>query len=286
MASTVWKGYLTFGLVSAPVRLYVAARSKSVRFNQLYRRRAPEGLPHLNSEFVTALSVSPEPSDNQPASIGSSPAPSASQISHVVQELRPAGEQEAIDREDLVKGYPYGPDQYVILEKSEIQSLVPKTSATMDLQRFVKLGEIDPLFFERSYYLAPDPTGEKAYALLFHAMRRTGYCGVAKVAMHRREHVVILRPHEHGIVAHTMYYVDEIRDAPVTPIDSASITQKEVVVAEAFIKALAGPFEPGSFRDEYRAGIEALIQGKAHGEEVIAPNPGSKATTSTRSERA
>jgi DNA end-binding protein Ku len=263
MAATVWKGHLTFGLVSIPVRLHAAARSKSVRFNQLYRRSAPaiESQPDENIRSLSEISP-----------FSSSSVPSANLFSRVTQELRSAGEQ-PINREDLVKGYEYSPDQYVVVEKSEIENLVPKTSTTMDLHRFVKLSEIDPLFFERSYYVAPESGGEKPYALLLQAMQRTGYCGVANVAMHRREHVVILRPHEERILAHTMFYIDEIREAPDLSIDRSLVTEKELGLAEAFIKALAGPFEPESFRDEYRESLKSLIDAKVQGQEVLHPAP-------------
>ena len=112
----------------------------------------------------------------------------------------------------------------------------------MDLQQFVKLSEVDPIFFERSYYIAPEPGAEKACAHLFTAMRRTGYCGVASLAMHRRQHIVIMRPDEHRILAHTMYYVDEIRDASNPSVESSSVSEKELRLAEAFINALAGHF--------------------------------------------
>jgi DNA end-binding protein Ku len=148
----------------------------------------------------------------------------------------------------------------------------------MDLQHFVKLSEVDPIFFERSYYVAPETGGEKAYTLLFEAMRRTGYCGVATVAMHRRQHVIILRPDQQMIVAHTMYYVDEIREAPEAVVDSIEVPEKELRLAETFIRALAGPFQPETFRDEYRAGLESLIEEKVRVEEVIAPTA-ARATT-------
>jgi DNA end-binding protein Ku len=201
-----------------------------------------------------------------------SPPPNAGQLLPVTQEFRALGEENTVDTENLVKGYKYGPDQYVVVEKDEIQKLTPETSTTMDLQHFVKLSEVDPTFFERSYYVAAETGGEKAYALLLQAMLRTGYCGVATVAMHRRQHVIILRPRQQMIVAHTMYYVDEIRDAPKLSLDTTEVSEKELRLAEAFIRALAGPFHPEDFRDEYRSSLESLIQGKVHAGEVSAPS--------------
>ena len=284
MSSTVWKGFLTFGLVSVPVRLSVAARSKSIHFNRLYRRRTVEAETKLDWPGVTKSRSDPKVPDNVlpilrvPSPVSSSPAASATQLSRVTQEFRPAGEENAIDPADLVQGYEYRPNQYVGVEKNEIQDLVPKTSTTMDLQQFVKLSEVDPIFFERSYYIAPEPGAEKACALLFTAMRRTGYCGVASLAMHRRQHIVILRPDEHRILAHTMYYVDEIRDASNPSVESSSVSEKELRLAEAFINALAGPFRPQNFRDEYRASLASLIEGKVRAHELIEPVP-TRATT-------
>lgn len=270
MASTVWKGYLTFGLVSIPVRLYAAARSKSIRFNELYRHSPSAATEASESDFTAAPSANVGPGESMQLT-GSSPSGTAAEISRVTHEFHPAGEQRRIERQDLVKGYQYSPGQYVVLEKSEIQRLVPKTSTTMDLFRFIKLSEVDPIFFERSYYVAPESDAEKPYALLFQAMQRSGYCGLANVAMHRREHIVVLRPHDDGILAHTMYYVDEVRDAPDTSTGTVAVTDKELNLAESFIKALAGSFEPDHFRDEYRARIQALIQGKVRAEKGIAP---------------
>jgi len=268
MPSTVWKGFLTFGLVSIPVRLYAAARSKSIHFNRMYRREKPSPEQEIDApEIEENLSTARSPGNLVPFSPArslpsSSPAVSAAGVSRVTQEFRPVGEEGAINPADLVRGYEYRPNEYVVVEKDEIQDLTPKTSTNMDLQQFVKLSEVDPLYLERSYYVAPEPSGEKAYALLFKAMQRTDYCGLASVAMHRRQHIVILRPDKFRIVAHTMYYVDEIREGPNIPLDTNSASEKELRLAEAFINALARPFRPENFRDEYRVGLESLIEGK------------------------
>jgi DNA end-binding protein Ku len=283
MPSSVWKGFLTFGLVSVPVRLYAAARSRSIHFN---RRGTPAVGKELDWPEVTENRNQPAPPDNVlpfsgvRSSPSSSPAASAAELSPVTQEFRPVGEENAISTADLVQGYQYSPNQYVVVEKSEIQNLVPKTSTTMDLQQFVKLSEVDPIFFERSYYVAPEAGGEKAYSLLFQAMQRTGYCGIASVAMHRRQHIVILRPDEHRILAHTMYYMDEIRDGPDISAASNLVSEKELRLTEVFINALARPFRPENFRDEYRAGLESLIEGKVRADEGITPVP-TRATTKT-----
>ena len=192
MASTVWKGYLTFGLLSLPVKLYSAARAESVSFNQLHK------------------------TDN----------------SRVKQVLYCQLEDKPITRAEIVKGYEYEKDKYVVIEDEEIKKVAPKTAKTMEVLEFVKATEVDPIYFEASYYLAPDEAGEKPYALLFEALRETGMVGVASIAMHNREHVVILRPGGKGILLHTMYYNDEIRQVEEFRTDTSVIKDKELALAK------------------------------------------------------
>src|SRR3954469_15563948 len=168
MASTVWKGHLTFGLVSLPVKLYSAARSETVSFNQLHK--------HDNSR--------------------------------VKQVLYCQAEDKPVPRSELVKGFEYEKDKYVVIDEEDIKKVAPKTAKTMEILEFVKADEVDTVFYESSYYLAPDEAGEKPYALLFQALKRSGFVGIAKIAMHNREHIVILRPGNKGILLHTMYYED------------------------------------------------------------------------------
>src|SRR5574341_1279632 len=149
MASTVWKGHMTFGLVSLPVKLYSAARSETVSFNQLHK----------------------------------------ADHSRVKQVLYCQLEDKPVPRAELVKGYEYEKDKYVVIEDEEIKKVAPKTAKTMEILEFVKSSEVDPIFLESSYYLAPDEAGEKPYTLLFEALRRSGYVGLAKVAKIGRAHV-------------------------------------------------------------------------------------------------
>src|SRR5579884_1116426 len=152
MASTVWKGHLTFGLVSFPVRLYSAARSETISFHQLHK----------------------------------------ADHSRIKQVIYCQSEDKPIQRSEIVKGYEYEKDRYVVIEDEDIKKVAPKTARVMEILEFVKSSEVDPVYFESSYYMSPDDAGEKPYALLFDALRRTGYVGIAKVAMHNREHIVIL----------------------------------------------------------------------------------------------
>jgi DNA end-binding protein Ku len=229
MASTVWKGYLTFGLLSLPVKLYSAARSESVSFNQLHK------------------------ADN----------------SRVKQVLYCQLEDKPIPRSEIVKGYEYEKDKYVVIDEEEVKKVAPKTAKTMEVLEFVKAADVDPIYFETSYYLAPDEAGEKPYALLFEALRKTGSVGVAKISMHNREHIVILRPGGKGILLHTMYYRDEIRQVEEFRTDTSAIKEKELELAVNLVESLEAAFEPEKYKDNYRENLMAMIQAKVRGEEIV-----------------
>ncbi|HTP89848.1 MAG TPA: Ku protein, partial [Bryobacteraceae bacterium] len=171
MAASVWKGHLTFGLVTIPVRLFSAARSETISFNMLHKD------DHSRIRQVTYCQLEDKP----------------------------------IARSETVKGYEYEKDHYVVVEDEEIRKVAPKTAKVMEILEFVKADQVDPIYLESSYYVAPEEGGEKAYALLFTALKESGYYALAKVAMHNREHIIVMRPGDKGIVSHTMYFQDEIR---------------------------------------------------------------------------
>ena len=234
MASTVWKGHLTFGLVSFPVKLYSAARSESISFNQLHK----------------------------------------SDGSRVRQVLYCAAEDKPIPRTEIVKGYEYEKDHYVVIEDEEIKKVAPQTAKVMEIQEFVKADAVDPIYLETSYYMAPDEAGEKPYALLFDALKKTGYMGIAKVTMHNREHVVILRPGANGVLLHTMYYTHEIRKVDEFRTDLSLVKEKELALAQSLVEALAAEFEPDKYKDSYRENLLQMIESKKEGREVVAtPEP-------------
>jgi DNA end-binding protein Ku len=234
MASTVWKGHLTFGLVSFPVRLYSAARSESISFNQLHK--------HDNSRIKQVLYCQ--------------------------------AEDKPIPRSEIVKGFEYEKDRYVVVEDEEIKKVAPATAKVMEILEFVKSDEVDPIYLETSYYMAPDEAGEKPYALLFEALTKTGYSGIAKIAMHNREHIVVLRPGEKGVLMHTMYYTHEIRQVDEFRTDRTLVKDKELALATNLIEALAGTFDPSKYTDEYRDNLLRMIEAKKAGEEVVAtPEP-------------
>jgi DNA end-binding protein Ku len=203
MPSIVWKGHLTFGLVSIPVKLFRAARRERVRLHYVHRPE-PADPPAVEPISMRA----PEPSKSEPGSprfevappkAGPEMAPPAVPVTRVRQSLVTAGDEQPISRADVLRGYEVEPDQYVTVDREELRSLQRRTSANMEIVRSVRLSEIDPVFFETSYYVVPDRGGEKPFAILFEALKETQHVALARVGMYGREHVVIVRPGERGI---------------------------------------------------------------------------------------
>ena len=234
MASTVWKGHLSFGLVSFPVKLYSAARGESIHFNQLHKTDG----------------------------------------SRVRQVLYCATEDKPIPRDEIVKGYEYEKDRYVVIDDADIKKVAPPTAKMMEILEFVKAADVDPIYFETSYYMAPEEAGEKPYALLFDALKKTGYMGIAKLAMHNREHIVVLRPGEKGVMLHTMYYTSEIRKVDEFRTDLSLVKDKELALAINLIEALVAEFEPEKYTDGYRDNILQMVDAKKQGQVVVeTPTP-------------
>lgn len=285
MASTVWKGYLTFGLVSIPVKLSRAARPEKVSFRQL---QASTGARVRQALVSTAPEPEPEPDPepvlrNEPEPVRG-PAPRLKTAPFIV----PSGVPPApapppppepeppreLQRADIVKGFEYAKDQYVTLTKEELAEITPKTAREMQILEFVRLADVDPVYFETSYYVSPDKGGERAYSLLFEALRQSGLVGVAQLAMHNREHVVMLRPGRRGIILHTMFYEAEIRQDDEFRADTSGVSQKELDLALLLVRNLEAAFEPAKYRDTYKEQVESLIQAKIAGQETVsAPAP-------------
>jgi DNA end-binding protein Ku len=274
MPSIVWKGHLTFGLVSIPVKLYRAARRERVRLHYLHRPEVVEPSPDApvvnpvdlatrasgrRSQDLEALQPRTEP---EPVSAPLAP------ISRVRQALISSTEEQPIQRAEVLKGYEIEPDRYVVFDQQELKGLQRKTSPNMEIVRSVRLSEIDPVFFETSYYVVPDRGGEKAYAILFAALQASGHVALAKVGMYGREHVVIIRPGKYGMLAHTMFYTDEIRFENEFRTDVQSVGAKEFELAKIFLEALQAPFSPEEFKDVYREELQAMIAKKVEQAEV------------------
>ena len=228
MASTVWKGHITFGLISIPVRMSAAARGERISFNQLHkvchsRLKQPLFCPVCNRQ---------------------------------------------VERSEIVKGYEYEKDQYVLFNEDELDKIEPPSAKVMEILEFVKLDEMDPLYFDASYYVTPEDAGVKAYKLLLNAMKDSGYGAIAKLTMHQREHIVILRPGSKGMTLHTMYYSNEIRAAEPVNIDKVELKDQEKKLANQLIESLAAPFAPQKYHDEYQDNVRAMISAKLKGQEV------------------
>jgi DNA end-binding protein Ku len=178
-----------------------------------------------------------------------------------------------VPRSEIMRGYEYQPEQYVLVTDEELQRITPHTSSDIEIQEFVHLREIDPVYFETSYYVAPDRVGEKPYALLYAALQKTGYVALAQIAMHRREHVAVIRAGDRGILMHTMFYANEVRKGQEPKADPALVANKELDLAVKLIEALATKFEPEKFKDKYREQVEALIAGKIQRQETAAGRP-------------
>lgn len=229
-AGTVWKGYIAFGLVSIPVRLHPAARAEHVSFHLVHAK------------------------DN----------------TRVKQQLWCPTDERAVPREELVNGYEIKKGKFVQVTDEELKKIAPKSTETMEISSFVELADVDPIYYDTSYYVAPEAAGKKAYRLLVAAMEKTGYAAVAKVGMHRREYIVVIRPHQNGLALHTLHYRNEVRAVPAQEKNGAKVDSREVEMAESLIKKLAGPFKPEKFEDEYRTRVQKLIDAKAKGKELKA----------------
>ena len=228
MASSVWTGYLTFGLISMPVRLYSGARSERVSFHMLHR------------------------DDNV----------------RVKQQLYCPEENKVVERSEIVKGYEYEKGQYVIIEPEEIKKIEPKTSKSMEILEFVKAEEIDPLYFESSYYLMPEEAGRRPYALLSKALKDSKFVAISKLTMHNREYTCFLRPYEGGMMLHTMYYEDEVRRLKEFDPPKAELKEGELKIAHQLIEALEGTFELSKYRDTFEENLKELIKARVEGKEI------------------
>lgn len=228
MPASVWTGYLTFGLISMPVRLFSGARGEHVSFHMLHRK----------------------------------------DLSRVKQQLWCPVDEEVIERSDTVKGYEYRKGEYVVIEPEEIKKIEPRTAKAMEILEFVPSDQVDPIYFESSYYMTPEDAGKRPYALLTKAMKDTNFLAIAKLTMHNREYTVILRPHEGGMMLHTMYYEDEVRKMDKFGAEDVELKDAEVKVARQLIEALAADFEPGKYHDTFQENLKELIQARLEGKEI------------------
>jgi len=226
---TIWKGAISFGLVTIPVRVYGATEAKSLRFHQLH---APDG---GRIRYKRVCSV----------------------------------DGEEVDYSEIVKGYEYEKDHYVTLTDEELDALPVTTARAIEIERFVEGDEIDPIYFQKAYYLVPEGTGVKAYHLLREAMADDGKVALAKVAFRDKEHLATLRLRDKVFVLETMFWPDEIRAARFEELDEqVELRPQEIRMARSLIESLTDEFKPQDFRDDYRAALEDLVAKKVQGEEI------------------
>jgi DNA end-binding protein Ku len=228
MAATVWKGFISFGLVSFPVRLFAAARAETVHFHMLHKKDQ----------------------------------------SRVKEVWYCAEENKPVDRSDMQKGYEVSKGKYVVVEDEELKKVAPPTATTMDILQFVRADEVDPIYFQSSYYVAAEEKTAKPYVLLLAVLTDTRQDAIAKVAMHNREHIVLIRPSDGGLVLHTLYYPGELHKANRSEIPKTKYTGKELELAKSLVNQLSAPFKPQEFKDVYRENVKRLIEQKRKGQTI------------------
>jgi len=228
MASIVWKGYLSFGLVSFPVRLFSAARAEAVRFHMLHQK----------------------------------------DLSRVREVWYCAEEDKPIERSEIIKGFEVRKGEYITVDDDELKKIAPTTATTMEILQFVESDAVDPLLFERSYYVTADEKVSKPYTLFMAALTETKRDAIAKIAMHNREHVVLIRPAAGGLVLHTLYYKDELHAGNKSEAPKTKFSSKELDMAKSLVQHLTGKFKLSEFHDSYRENVERLIEEKKKGEKI------------------
>jgi DNA end-binding protein Ku len=233
MATSVWRGMISFGLVSIPIRLYAAAREKRINLHQIHsvcktRLKQPLYCPHCK-RFV--------------------------------------------DRKEVIKGYEYEKGQYVYIEPEEIKKITPESGRTMEILAFLEESEVDPIYFDSSFLALPDEKADKPYVLLLKALEETNKMGVAKVTMHQREYTIFIRARNHGLTLHTMYYLNEIASvAGYGKNYDIKLRAEEVRLAEQLVESLTSRFKPEAYKDEFQARLKELIDAKLEGK-TVAPTP-------------
>jgi len=227
----IWSGAISFGLVNVPVKVFSATSSKDVRFHQLDGKSK----------------------------------------SRIKQKRVSVATGEEVPYEDLVKAYEIAPESYVTITPEELDALDPKATKTIDIEDFVDLDQIDPVYYERPYYLVPDKGGQKAYALLRNAMRETNKVGIARVVLRTKQYLAAIRPKDDALVMETMLFADEVNplDELDLPGPDVDVTDREEKMARALIDSLTTDFEPAKYRDEYRERVLQLIEQKASGQEIV-----------------
>ena len=232
MPRSIWSGAISFGLVNVPVKLYSAVSRKNVRFHQLH---ASDGVR------IQQKRICPQHGEEVPY-------------------------------DEIVKGYELSPDRYVVITPEELETLDPKKTKTIDIMDFVELAQIDPIFYDQPYYLAPDKGAAKAYGLLLAAMRESDRVAIARVVIRQKEHLTAIRATGDVLTMATMMFADEVVPADaldeIEAVGEVEASEREVAMARQLIESLSGDFEPSKYRDEYRERVLEMIERKADGQEI------------------
>ena len=233
---SIWKGTISFGLVNIPIAVGIATQRTDPKFRTLDRET----------------------------------------LQPIKQQLFSPGRGEAVSREETIKGYEVSKDHYLPMSEEELEAVAVERRRTIDLVAFVDLEEIDPVFYDRTYYLEPGESAQKPYALLVEAMRRTGKAALGKIVMSSREHVVLLRPAGDTLVAELLFYPEDVRSKAEIDerVGEVEVTDQELAMATQLVESLARPFEPKEFENEHKRELLALIERKLSGEELpVAAEP-------------
>jgi DNA end-binding protein Ku len=239
MAASVWKGMISFGLVSIPIRLYAAARTKRTYLHQIHNV--------CNSRLKQPLYC-----------------PTCDRM---------------VDRSEVIKGYEYETGQYVLIDGNEIKKITPASGRLMEIVTFLEQDSVDPIYFDSSFLALPEPHAEKPYRLLLKALQDTKKMGVAKVTMHQREYTVFIRPRNNGLTLHTMYYANEISSVEgYGKNEDVKLRPEEVKLADQLVESLSAPFKPENYKDEFQESLNQLIEAKLKGKTVtVAPTSSTRA---------
>ena len=233
MPRSIWKGAISFGMVSIPIKLYSATDEKDVSFNLLHKK---DGVRIKQQRYC------PE-------------------------------EDAVIEWGDVARGYEIGPDQYVIMEPEDFDKVPVDTTRTIEITDFVPDEQIDPIYYQKTYYLEPDKIGGKPFSLLRAVLKDSKLVALAKVTLRQKEQLCTLRVYNNIIALETMFYADEIRGTEELEAPDANISEKELEMARSLVKMLEGDFEPEKYHDAYREALLELIEAKAEGQEIKRPAP-------------